>query len=165
MPNSDLIGSPLFTAELIDVDTDGFFDLLVAGHEQDGMETTIYWGSSAYTYTSSNKTVLPSVTGQGTVVDIDADDIDNDGNKDIVVTRTGGGQGNFYVGYYIQIIVNEGNRQFSDKTSERIVNGTGAEWIDWIRLRDHNNDGYLDIIVDDASRNLIWTNNGTGVFQ
>ena len=107
------------------------------------------------------------MTGQGTVVDIDADNIDNDGNKDIVVTRTGGVQGNFYVGYYIQIIVNEGSRQFSDKTSERIVNGSNdrAEWIDWIRLQDNNNDGYLDIIVDDALRGLIWTNNGTGVFQ
>ena len=154
----------LYTAELIDVDADGFIDLLVAGHEHERMETSIYWGSSTYTYTSSNKTVLPSVAGQRIVVDIDADDIDNDGNKDIVVTRTGSGQGNFYVGYYIQIIVNEGSRQFSDKTSERIANGAGAEWIDWIRLRDNNNDGYLDIIVDDSSRNLIWTNDGTGVF-
>ena len=162
---SDLTERPLYTAELIDVDADGFFDLLVAGHEQDGMETSIYWGSSTGNYEASNKTVLPSVDGQGTVVDIDADDINNDGNKDIVVTRTGGGQENFYIGYYIQIIMNEGSRQFADKTSERIVNGTGAEWIDWIRLQDNNNDGYIDIIVDDASRKLIWLNNGVGVFQ
>ena len=122
----DLTSKALFTAELIDVDEDGFFDLLVGGHEHEGMQTTIYWGDITGTYTNLNKTVLPSVDGQGTVVDIDADDIDNDGNNDIVVTRTGGGQGNFYIGYYIQIIVNEGSRQFTDKTSERIVDGAGA---------------------------------------
>ncbi len=166
VPDNDWIDHPLFTtftAELIDVDKDDYIDLLVEGPEQDGMDTTIHWGSSTYTYTSSNKTVLPSVIGKSEVLDIDADDIDNDGDKDIIVTRTSYN----YDGYYIQIIVNEGSRQFSDKTSERIVNGSNdrSEWIDWIRLQDYNNDGYLDIIVDDALRGLIWTNNGTGVFQ
>ena len=161
----ELTSKLLSTAELIDVDADGYFDLLVAGHEHEGMETTIYWGSDTGTYTALDKTILSSVDGQGTVVDIDADDIDNDDDKDIVVTRTGGGQNNFYVGYYIQIIVNEGSRQFTDETNQRITNGTGNDWIDWIRLQDYNNDGYLDIIVDYASRNLIWFNNGAGSFQ
>jgi hypothetical protein len=160
----ELTGRPLFTAELIDVDMDGYFDLLVAGHEHEGMQTTIYWGSNTWTYTASNKTILPIVTGQGTVLDIDAEDLDNDGDRDIVITRTGGGQGNFYVGYYIQIIVNAGGRQFADETGQRIANGTGANWIDWIRLQDWNNDNHLDIVVDDYSRNLIWFNNGAGSF-
>ncbi|MBW1750626.1 MAG: VCBS repeat-containing protein [Deltaproteobacteria bacterium] len=155
----------MYTAELIDIDSDGFYDLLVAGHEHDDMQTTIYWGSNTYAYTSSDKTILPAVIGQGTVLDIDADDIDNDGDKDIIVTRTGGGQGNSYIGFFIQIITSGGNRQFTDDTNQRILNGTGDDWIDWIRLQDYNNDGYIDIIVDDASRELIWLNNGVGVFQ
>ncbi len=161
----ELNGLPLFTAELIYVDVDGYYDLLVAGHEHEGMPTTIYWGSTTGAYTALDKTVLPSVFGQGTVVDIDADDIDNDGDKDIVLTRTGGGQNNFYVGYYFQVIANSGSRLFVDETSTRFPSGTGSDWICWIRLQDTNDDGYLDIIIDDADRDLIWLNDGSGSFQ
>ena len=80
-----------------------------------------------------------------------------------MLTRTG--STNFYVGYYIQIIVNSGHKQFIDYTSNRIVNGTGENWIDWIRLQDKNDDQFVDIIVDDASRNLIWWNDGEGKFN
>lgn len=154
----------IYTAELIDIDSDGFYDLLVAGHEHDGMPTTIYWGSNTHAYTSSDKTILPAVVGQGTVVDIDAEDIDNDGDRDVVVTRTGGGQDNFYVGFFIQIIINQGGRLFNDETNQRISTGTGDNWIDWIRLQDYDNDGDIDIIVDDDDRNLVWLNDGEGNF-
>ena len=30
---------------------------------------------------------------------------------------------------------------------------------------DCNGDGHVDIVVDDAARNLIWENDGTGTFQ
>jgi hypothetical protein len=154
----------IYTAELIDIDLDGFYDLIVAGHEHDGMDTTVYWGSNTYVYTSLNKTILPPVVGQGTVLDIDAEDVDKDGDVDIVVTRTGGGQNNSYVGFYIQIITNNGSRQFVDDTNQRISNGTGDNWIDWIRLQDFDNDGNIDIIADDAATGLIWYNNGEGIF-
>jgi hypothetical protein len=32
-----------YTTEFIDVDDDGYYDLLVSGHEQDGATTCIYW--------------------------------------------------------------------------------------------------------------------------
>lgn len=162
---SEVNGKSLFTTELIDIDKDGYIDLIAAGHEFEGMETVIYWGSSSGTYLSTNKTVLPAVGGQGTILDIDSEDINNDGNKDIVLTRTGGGNNNFYVGYYLQLIQNNGNHQFTDTTnnisSSSNVNGG---WIDWIRIQDFNNDGYLDIIEDNASPGLVWLNNGSGVF-
>jgi len=160
----DDLDDNIYTAELIDIDSDGFYDLVVAGHEHDGMQTTIYWGSNSYSYSSLDKTILPAVVGQGTVVDIDADDVDNDGDNDVVVTRTGGGQANFYIGYYIQIIINQGSRLFTDDTDQRISTGTGENWIDWIRLQDVDNDGNIDIVVDDADRNLVWYNNGEGIF-
>ena len=73
----------------------------------------------------------------------------------------------FYQGYYIQVIENKGNRQFVDRTTEKIPSGSHIyeSWFDWIRLQDFNSDGYIDIIVDDAARNLIWYNDGAGNFQ
>jgi hypothetical protein len=130
------------------------------------MDTVIYWGSSSNTYLSTSKTVLPPVAGQGTIVDIDSEDINNDGNKDIILTRTGGGNINSYIGYYLQLILNNGNHQFTDTTSNISSNSDeNGGWIDWVRIQDFNNDGYLDIIEDNASeRGLIWLNDGNGVF-
>ena len=123
-------------------------------------------GSISRNYTDSNRTILPSVLNQGVVVDIDSEDIDNDGTRDIVITRTGEPPDKFYNGYYIQIVISEGNRQFADETNQRFTNdGSNDQWIDWIRLQDYNNDGSVDIVVDDAIRELIWFNNGDGSFQ
>lgn len=162
---SEINGKSLFTAELIDIDSDGYIDLIVAGHEFEGMDSIIYWGSSSGTYQSTNKTILPAVAGQETIVDIDAEDINNDGRKNIVLTRTGGGNNNFYVGYYIQLIQNDGDHQFTDATSNITSNSDeNGGWIDWIRIQDYNNDGHLDIIEDNAAPGIVWFNNGSGSF-
>jgi hypothetical protein len=166
---SGLSRSSFFTAELVDVDKDGYVDLLAGGHEHEGFPTRILWGDSTGSYSTGKSTTLPSVGGYGTMVDADFADIDLDGDKDVVLNRTSGGQGStgFYQGYYVQVIENIGNRQFLDKTSERITSGNDAasQWFDWIRVQDINNDGNVDIVVDDASRNLIWYNDGMGNFQ
>ena len=96
-----------FTAELIDVDLDGYIDLLVGGDE-DANPTEIYWGDRSRTYSVERRTMLPAVRGQETVVDIDAEDLDGDGVRDIVLDRTGGGD-NAYEGYYIQLLLGQGD--------------------------------------------------------
>ena len=152
-----------FTTELIDVDFDGYVDLLVAGHEDDN-PSEIYWGDHSLRYTAARRTTLPAVPGQDTVVDIDADDLDGDGVRDIVLTRTGGGD-NFYQGYYIQLILGQGDRAFVDAT-ENVEGGQSADpWIDWVRLQDGNDDGHRDIVVDDAGVGVVWVNDGFGRFS
>jgi len=162
---SELNNQQFYTSELIDIDQDGYIDLIAAGHEFETMATVIYWGSASGTYLATNKTLLPEVVGQGVILDIDAEDLDGDGRSDIVLTRTGGGNDNFYVGYYLQLIENNGDRQFSDSTSNIAENSsTENGWIDWIRIQDYNSDGYLDIIEDNNSPALVWLNNGNGEF-
>jgi hypothetical protein len=163
---SNLGGKPLFVAELVDVDKDGYVDLLVGSNEQGGMSTYICWGDSTGFYSGDKATVITPVAGQGTVLDFDAEDLDGDGNRDLVVTRTGDGTGavGSYIGYYLQILINHdpanpaNHRKFTDQTAQKIVAGSNpaGHWVDWIRLHDQNNDGHLDIVVDDAARNLVW---------
>ena len=152
-----------FTAELIDVDLDGYIDLLVGGDE-DANPTEIYWGDRSRTYSVERRTMLPAVRGQETVVDIDAEDLDGDGVRDIVLNRTGGGD-NAYEGYYIQLLLGQGDRAFADATA-RVEGAQSADpWIDWIRLQDVNGDGLRDILVDDASIGVTWLSDGLGRFS
>ena len=164
----DLDGFVL-ASEFVDVDADGYVDLLVGGHEQDGGLTQILWGDSTGVYDSAKGTVLPAVESYGVVLDIDVADTDGDGDKDLVLTRTGDGtsQG-FYRGYHIQLIENAGDRRFTDATAESVFRNRDAEAasISWIRLYDVDDDGDVDVVADDYStQNLIWRNDGAGTFH
>lgn len=159
----------VLSAELVDVDRDGYVDILVGGHEHDGSATRIIWGGDARRYRISGRTDLPSVAGFGVVLDIDVGDTDGDGDKDIVVTRTGDGTATgFYQGYYLQLIENSGNRAFRDVTTS-LLSGhrhDRANSIRWVRLQDVDGDGDLDMEVDDYQRrDLLWRNDGAGSFQ
>ena len=53
------------------------------------------------------------------MVDIDVADTDGDGDRDIVVNRTGDESGaGFYRGYYVQLLSQVGSRSFTDLTAE-----------------------------------------------
>ncbi len=157
--------SKVFIAELIDVDKDGYADLLVGAHEQDGDNTSIYWGSSKGSYSKSLRTIIPEVDGYGTILDFDAEDLDGDGDKDLVVNRTGGGNSNFYVGRRMQLLIHDGNRNFTDNTSQIDNPGLDTEsWFPWVRLQDIDNDNDIDIFCDNSSIDFVLYNNGNGNF-
>ena len=161
----------LFTTELVDVDGDGILDLLAAGHEYDpsvdNMPTQILWGDSTGVYSTDRATILPAVSGSGIVVDVDVSDTDGDGDNDIVINRTGDERTTVYQGYYLQLVEQVSPRRFEDRTEFLLSENEdfSADWFDWIRMCDCDADGDVDIVVDDAARNLIWKNDGTGAFR
>ena len=174
VPDTDrvegLAHKALFTAEIVDVDGDGFLDLLAAGHEYDppqDLQTQILWGDADGVYSTDRATSLPGVVGRGIVVDIDVSDTDGDGDKDIVINRTGDERTAVYKGYCVQLVEQVGERRFEDNTEELLHQNADeqADWIVWIRMCDCDADGDVDIVVDDAARNLIWKNDGTGAFH
>lgn len=160
----------LSAGELIDVDRDGYLDLLVGSNDSgfpDAWPTRVYWGGP-FGFANARETVLPTVSGFGVVLDVDADDLDGDGRKEIVVTRTSPS----FQGYYFQVLVPTRRRQFRDESVDRII-GDPSTWpgslINWapitrIRLADIDGDGSRDVIVDDRGLGLGWVNDGTGHF-
>jgi len=157
--------SKIFTAELIDVDSDGFIDLLVGAHEQDGDNTSIYWGSTTGSYSSNLRTVIPAFANYGTILDFGVEDLNGDGRKDLVVNRTGGGNSNFYVGVRIQLLTQTANRKFIDDTNQIDNPGLDSdEWFPWIRVQDMDNDGDLDIFSDNLNIGFDLINDGSGNF-
>lgn len=157
----------IYTAELYDVDGDGFVDLLVAGHEFEGFETAILWGDQTGEYSMDKATVLPTVQGYGVITDIDLGDINSDGITDIILLRTGDGENAvpFYDSFDLQIIIGNADRTFVDDSKLRIAKAPAqALWFDWLRLQDINLDGHLDIIPEDLRENKVWLNDGNGIF-
>ena len=162
------IGSEgIFTAELVDVDRDGYVDVLAAGHEYEGFPTQILWGDNTGVFSTMRALILPAIPGHGIVVDIDVADTDGDGDRDIVLNRTGDDSGpGWYDGYYMQLLEQTGTRTFSDITQHLLPENQNAEaaWITWLRVFDLDEDGDLDIFADEASRRLLWKNDGSGRF-
>jgi hypothetical protein len=142
-----------FTIELVDVDKDGYIDMLIGNPR-----LTVYWGSKSGSYTSSRKTHLPSISSDGNVVDIDVGDLNNDGNNDIVINRPLRN----HQSYHIQVILGLDNRQFADIPNAFDHSTFTGTWVTWVKLVDLNNDGSLDVLT---KRNQKWFNDGTGKFK
>jgi len=145
-----------FHCELIDIDKDGFLDLIMGGHEfVPNITTKIYWGSSSHKYSVANMTNLPLAVNWGVITDLDIYDLDNDGLNEVLITRSGGRVGDFnyvyfYSGWYIQVI-KLNNRSAVDMTNSYIENNiytqnvpNNQEWIPWMRFGDFDNNGKID---------------------
>jgi len=159
--DSDL--QKVFSAELIDIDEDGFVDLLVGAHERDGDKTSIYWGSASGAYSDSNRTLVAAVNSFGAVLDFDAEDIDGDGDRDLVINRTRDGIDGalgFYQGRTLQLLQHDGNRVFVDVTATNIdlPGGDIDNWFPWVRLQDIDNDGDIDLGSDDSGDGVTYLN-------
>ncbi|OGT58813.1 MAG: hypothetical protein A3E01_00575 [Gammaproteobacteria bacterium RIFCSPHIGHO2_12_FULL_63_22] len=163
---SEFVTNVNYTIELIDIDQDGFIDILTGGDEVAGIGTTIYWGSASGYYRASRKLVLPRVTGWETVWDFAAEDVDGDGQRDVIVYRVPSDPNSN--GRYFQILRQTAARVFADETATRMSMDTTQGATDFIRVQDLNGDGHLDIFLDDkdfvSKGDYAWINNGQGVF-
>ena len=145
-----------FHCELIDIDKDGYLDLIMGGHEfVPNITTKIYWGSSSHKYSVANMTIIPAVVNWGVITDLDIYDLDNDGSNEVLITRSGGRVNDFnyiyfYSGWYIQV-VKLNNRTAVDLTNSYIENNIytqnvpdNQQWIPWMRFGDFDNNGKID---------------------
>lgn len=161
-PNT-LFGKGFYSSELYDVNKDGFLDLMIGGHDYNNANTTIFWGNAGGTYTLAKSVIIPNITGHGVILDFDFFDFDNDGKIDILVNRTSGGTAltGYYNGYYLQLMKNNGTT-FTDVTVNNLKSNADitSKWLNWVKIRDVDNDGDMDITSEDKLYNLSWINSG-----
>ncbi len=163
----------VLAAELIDVDQDGFLDLLLGGYEREGDRSAIYWGSSTGSYSVARRTVLPPVALMGAILDFDAEDLDGDGDRDLLVNRSRDGNDGLdqglLQGHRLQVLRNNGGRVMLDITRDALGVGeatrqtTGAA-APWMRLQDVDHDGDIDLIPDDQDFGFQYRNTSQGEF-
>ena len=151
-------GAFAFGLELADMDGDGDLDALVGAHEYGGNQafTGIVWNNGKGYF--SQKTALPQHKKKwGTIPEVSASDLDDDGDLDIVYSRAGV----LYVGTALQIIENLGNKKFKDRGIFPLIEapddfkpvGEGNEWNDFIEnisFRDFDKDGDNDIYLSSS---------------
>jgi hypothetical protein len=150
-----------FALELADIDGDGYLDVLLGAHEfENNSFTGIVWNDGSGNFPKHSKTSLPQHKKKwGTVPEVSAADLDNDGDLDIVYSRAG----KLYVGTAVQIIENLGNKNFKDHGIFPLVEAPddyvpvheGNEWNDYveaIRFRDLDKDGDIDLYLSSGSQ-------------
>lgn len=145
-----------FGIELADIDGDSDLDLIHTSHEffdwngnwRTGVALNNGRGSFSYRRIS-----LPMNKKWGTVPEVSAWDLDNDGDYDIVLSRAG----ELYVGTAVEVLENLGDGEFNSSLYELSVApasfkpvGEGNEWntfIEALKFADVDRDGDPDIML------------------
>lgn len=168
----------IYTTEMMDIDNDGYLDLLLGGHtiaDWEMRNPKILWGNGKK-FIESNSTELPAVSGWGVSVDFNFEDIDGDNIKEILLSLTGGSKNlntggynsnDFYSGFRLQVLKNTGARQFTDKTADYVQNyeDPNGRWIVWLMVGDADKNGKKDIYAQDKGNNnsgksVVWEYDG-----
>lgn len=131
--------SGFITTEIVDIDGDGKNDIILCGAESNDY-SKILWGKfNLTTYSNITTSIYDKLK---LVVDVNAEDIDGDGIKEIILVRTYDGLDGspFYRGYYITIYKTIDNFiSFKDITSDFIdaplsTNNVTGGWITHLNI-------------------------------
>ena len=156
-------------AMLIDFNNDGFDDLYAAFK---GSAKSFIIINDNGKFTEDNKIFVPNsvygVDDQIPLVTYPAD-FDHDGDIDIALNVSRAEP--YYGGYYIQILLNDGEGNLSDVTnlipenSLQDAYGTRQTWVKSFQLIDMNNDNHIDIAGSRYSDEpIFYLNDGLGKF-
>jgi hypothetical protein len=174
------------SSTLTDLNGDGLPELVVGC---EGRGTTILW-NRAGVFVETDRTELPPTAAFRTThtdYDVQRIDVNQDGLPDLVIVGT---QRRFFRGWFVQVLINKGNRQFVDETATRVPPGEASAGIEessgasasapdttpsalWVRVLDFNQDGAPDFAVEfnatgspfTQDQPVVWLNDGAGHFS
>mgnify|MGYP001166646376 FL=1 len=153
-----------WTAEITDVDNDGFVDLLIgaiyhASNDEYLKGPIIFWGNGSGQYSISESSIIFEASQMNywdmdnITYDFSVNDVDGDGLKDIIMYTFIDGDSNLY-----QFAKAVSDRQFEDKTEQMLPNFLiNNSWNHvWTIVRDIDNNGQIDIIEGEPRLAVPW---------
>jgi len=162
----------LLDAALVDVNNDGFDDL-IAGFGSGSVSSLIFINDNGLFSEDSIITLPNSVYGTDNQYHMKTmpSDFDHDGDIDLAIQWSRAEP--YYGGNYIQILLNDGQGNFTDVTnfipsnSLQDAYGPRLEWREPWQLIDMNNDGHMDIAGSRSigTTPLMYLNDGEGRFE
>ena len=133
-------------AAIADVDNDGDLDLAITTATTAG----IYLNNGNAVFTPQGNSVFTPVDGIVQTIDIE-----NDGDQDVIISGS-----DISFSNTIKLYQNDGSGIYTLNTNSTFPQ-IAAESID---VADTDNDGDLDLLINGDYQNLLYINNGTGVF-
>ena len=130
-----------------DFDGDGYPDLFF-GRNTPPSKTQILFGDQTGKFFGGEgrEFNMPEVEGFPIVPTSSARDLDGDGDLDLVISRTR--QDPFYHDRYIQFMINNADRTFTDLTEEYLeTQDTSQPWAQEFIWSDLNGDGQADLMI------------------
>lgn len=139
-----------FALELIDVDRDGFLDLIAGGHEHHGFNTYVFWGSSSG-FSNESSTHIPSVLNYEIAIDFLFMPWTKDEPSTLYVARPRSDRP--YAGFALQRVEIGASRTVGN--AETLITCPGGEygWIRWLYVQT-SNDGTFERLFADRSSQL-----------
>lgn len=145
---------------LLDIDGDTDQDLFVANET----DNRLFVNDGNGFFADETATRLPG--GDGETREVDAADVDNDGDLDIIVANV-----NFNSGRPIQnqLLINDGAGVFADATANNLSSVVNSASSFTIKFADIDSDGDPDVLSPDNTVGqggsiVVWINDGSGVF-
>jgi len=160
----DVFGPEADLARVIkvrDLDGDGLMDIVVGTTFQ--TQSRLFLGTAPGAFEEVTASHLPRVPLS--VGDIEAGDVDGDGDLDLVLADWGPGNNMTNSGGRTRLWLNDGSARFSDATDARMPETlVGFSWD--LELVDVDNDYDLDVAVSckRCPGSYLFTNDGTGHF-
>ena len=144
-----------------DLNADGVIDIVVGATYQ--TQSRLFMGAGQGRFTESTRTHLPQMPLS--VGDLEAGDVDADGDLDLVLADWGPGNNMTNDGGVTRLWLNDGSGRFTDETSTRMPQlKVRFSWD--IELADVDNDADLDLLVSckRCPGSSLFRNDGAGRF-
>lgn len=162
-------------SEFADVNNDGNPDLIL-GHDGDiynkysKSKSMVLINNGKGVFSLSKKYLFKKPAEYYLTLDIAAEDLNDDGFLDLVISYTGNSD-HFFVGRYFQIMMNNQDGTFTDETKDRLPDASfeNAGSCYRIDLMDMDGDHDLDILArtwgETDPTPLLYSNDGNGYFS
>lgn len=166
-PVTDLSRNKYTASHFVDVNNDGFPDLVLGGEDLPTPSVVLLNDSTGHFSLLPNALPPKPFAPNAIALDIQSADLNHDGHMDLLIAFTKSNP--FYVGRWIQVLINNGDGTFRDETAARLPQSdNSANWIKFLELVDIDGDGNPDLATRLAEGNgespPFYLNDGNGVF-